>query len=126
MRLPFYLQRDFFQVTKDFNMLDGSINFVTLEKWLDKQIKSLFNPLADIISDKKENLYSKNNLKPKIQNKHFENIYYSNVEENESNLEKSTVNTFNKNGNNKLFEECEIKKLILDFLGEIKEFLKDI
>ena len=35
-------------------MLDGSLNLITLENWLDKKLKSLFNPLADIISNEKD------------------------------------------------------------------------
>ena len=30
-------------------MLNGSVNLITLENWLDKKLKPLFNPLADII-----------------------------------------------------------------------------
>ena len=32
-------------------MLDGSANFITSEKWLDEKLKSMFNRLADIISN---------------------------------------------------------------------------
>ena len=32
-------------------MLDGSFNLITLENWLEKKLKSLFNSLADIISN---------------------------------------------------------------------------
>ena len=46
-------------------MLDGSVNLITLENWLDKISKSLFNPLADIIlneEDKqKEKRFSRKN-----------------------------------------------------------------
>ena len=35
-------------------MLDGSLNLITLENWLDKKLKSLFNPLADIISNEED------------------------------------------------------------------------
>ena len=55
IRLPRFLRRDFFKATKNSNMLDGSLNLITLENWLDKKLKSLFNPLADIIRMKKIN-----------------------------------------------------------------------
>ena len=46
-------------------MLDGSVNLITLENWLDRISKSLFNPLADIIlneEDKqKEKRFSRKN-----------------------------------------------------------------
>ena len=35
-------------------MLDGCLNLITLENWLDKKLKSLFNPLADIISNEED------------------------------------------------------------------------
>ena len=34
-------------------MLDGSVNLIILENWL-HNLKSLFNPLTDIISNKKD------------------------------------------------------------------------
>ena len=37
-------------------MIDGSVNLVTLEKWLADQLKTSFNPLADIIIDKEHML----------------------------------------------------------------------
>ena len=54
IRLPSFLRRDFFKATKNSNMLDGSLNLITLENWLDKKLKSLFNPLADIISNEED------------------------------------------------------------------------
>ena len=41
--LPSFLRRDFFKATKNSSMLDGSLNLITLENWLDKKLKSLFN-----------------------------------------------------------------------------------
>ena len=35
-------------------MLDGSLNLITLENWLEKKLKSLFNPLAHIISNEED------------------------------------------------------------------------
>ena len=32
-------------------MLDGSVNLITLEKWLNEKLSYTFNPLADIISN---------------------------------------------------------------------------
>ena len=54
IRLPSFLRRDFFKATKNSNMLDGSLNLITLENWLDKKLKSLFNPLAHIISNEED------------------------------------------------------------------------
>ena len=50
MRLPFSLQQDFFKATRDSNLIDGSVNLIVFEKWLDKKLKTLFNPVADIIT----------------------------------------------------------------------------
>ena len=37
-------------------MLDRSVNLIALEKWLNENLKSMFNPLADIISNEEEKL----------------------------------------------------------------------
>ena len=37
-------------------MLDGSVNLITLEKWLNEKLKSMFNPLADISLNEQEKL----------------------------------------------------------------------
>ena len=50
MRLPFNLQQDFFKETRDSNSIDGSINLIVFEKWLDKKLKTPLNPLADFIA----------------------------------------------------------------------------
>ena len=54
IRLPSFLPRDFFKATKNSNTLDGSLNLITLENWLDKKLKSLFSLLADIISNEED------------------------------------------------------------------------
>ena len=36
--------------TKDFNMLDRTINLTTLEQWLERQLQIIFNPLANILA----------------------------------------------------------------------------
>ena len=43
-------QSQFFKHTKDFNMLDGTINLTTLEQWLEKQLQIIFNPFANILA----------------------------------------------------------------------------
>ena len=40
--------------------MDGSVNLLIFEKWLDDQIKVCFNPLADIVN--KQDLSNKNKL----------------------------------------------------------------
>ena len=54
IRLPSFLRRDFFKARKNSNILDGSLNLITLENWLDKKLKSPFNPLAHIISNEED------------------------------------------------------------------------
>ena len=56
LRLPTFLRREFFKATRDSNMLDGTVNLITLEKWLNEKLKSMFNALADIISNEEEKL----------------------------------------------------------------------
>ena len=56
LRLPTFLLREFFKETRNSNMVHGSVNLITLEKWLNEKLKSIFNPLADIISNEEEKL----------------------------------------------------------------------
>ena len=49
IRLPYQLHQRFYKFTKESNLIDGSVNLVTFEKWLKDQSKTSFNPLADII-----------------------------------------------------------------------------
>ena len=49
MWLLSFLCREFLKATKNSNMLDGSVNLTTLGNWFDKKLKSLFNPLKNII-----------------------------------------------------------------------------
>ena len=56
LRLPTFLRREFFKATRDSNILDGTVNLITLEKWLNEKLKSMFNPLADIVSNEEEKL----------------------------------------------------------------------
>ena len=41
-------------------MLDGSVDLITLENWLKKKLKSLLNPLADIILNKEDKQKERN------------------------------------------------------------------
>ena len=56
-RLPNYLRTQFFRATCDYDLTDGTINLLSFEVWLEKGLKDLFNPLAEIISlqDEKSN-----------------------------------------------------------------------
>ena len=59
IRLPYQLRQRFYKFTKESNLIDGSINLVTFEKWLEDQLKNSFNPLADIIIVKEHMLKNK-------------------------------------------------------------------
>ena len=59
-RLPLHLRNRFYKFTKDSNLIDGSVNLLIFEKWLDDQIKVCFNPLADIVN--KQDLSNKSKL----------------------------------------------------------------
>ena len=49
-RLPNYLRNQFLKSTSDSSFTDGSVNLIVFEKWLEKKLRSYFNPLADIIA----------------------------------------------------------------------------
>ena len=40
IRLPLCLQQDFFKAARD-SIIDGSVNLIVFEKWLDKKLHSL-------------------------------------------------------------------------------------
>ena len=48
--LPIKYQSEFFKHTKNFNIIDGTINLATLEQRLGKQLQIIFNPLANILA----------------------------------------------------------------------------
>ena len=56
IRLPYQLRQRFYKFTKESNLIDGSVNLVTFEKWLEDQLKTSFNPSVDIIIDKEHML----------------------------------------------------------------------
>ena len=49
-RLPNYPRNQFLKSTADNSFIDGSVNLIVSEKWLEKKLHSYFNPLADIIA----------------------------------------------------------------------------
>ena len=51
--LPDYLHTQFYKATHDRNLTDGTTNLQTFEIWLEKCIKDLSNPLAEIIAIQK-------------------------------------------------------------------------
>ena len=68
-RIPNYLRTQFFKATRDCDLTDGTINLLTFENWLERRIKDLFNPLAEIISIQEARTKQqppKENLKKKI------------------------------------------------------------
>ena len=50
MQLLYNLHEEFFKATRDCNLIDGSVNLIVFENWLDRKLKTYFNPLANIIA----------------------------------------------------------------------------
>ena len=50
MRLPYNLRQEFFKATKDLNLIDGTLNLIVFENWLERKLKTYFKPFADIIA----------------------------------------------------------------------------
>ena len=48
--LPIKYQSESFKHTKNFNIIDGTINLATLEQRLGKQLQIIFNPLVNILA----------------------------------------------------------------------------
>ena len=43
LRLPYVLRKEFYKLTKDSSLIDGSLNLIMCERWLEKQLKAFFN-----------------------------------------------------------------------------------
>ena len=43
------MRNEFGKITCNVDILDGEEDLIFLEKWLEKRLKSLFNPIATII-----------------------------------------------------------------------------
>ena len=50
LRLLYALRKEFYKFTKDLNLIDGSLNLIMFERWLEKQLKAYFNPLVDVVA----------------------------------------------------------------------------
>ena len=50
LRLLYALRKEFYKFTKDLNLIDGSLNLIIFERWLEKQLKAYFNPLVDVVA----------------------------------------------------------------------------
>ena len=56
MGLTTFLRNEFFKATRDSNLIDGSVNLITLEKWFNEKLKTMFNLLADFILNEEQKL----------------------------------------------------------------------
>ena len=61
-RLPIHLRSRFYKFTKYSSLMDGNVNLLIFEKWLDYQIKTCFNPLADTVDKQDLSKKSKTSL----------------------------------------------------------------
>ena len=50
MRLPYSLRQEFFKATRDYNLIDGSVNIIVFENRLERKLETYFNLLSDIIA----------------------------------------------------------------------------
>ena len=53
IRFPNYLQTQSCKASRDCDLMNGTINLLTLENWLERWVKNLFNPITEIISIQK-------------------------------------------------------------------------
>ena len=50
MRLLYNPRQEFFKATINSNLIDGSVNLMVFDNWLERKLKTYFNLLADIIT----------------------------------------------------------------------------
>ena len=72
-RLPNYLRTQFFKA-RDCDLTDGTINLLTFESWLERRIKDLFNPPAEIISIQEAKAKQQQPPKKNFKRKTFSNF----------------------------------------------------
>ena len=65
IRLPYNLRQKFFKATRDCNLIDGRVNLIVFENWLERKLKTYFNPLAHIIAAEDTSLKYHNPKKKK-------------------------------------------------------------
>ena len=44
------MQNEFYKVTWNLDILDGGVDLMFLENWIEKHLKIFFNPIANIIA----------------------------------------------------------------------------
>ena len=47
---PFHLRKEFYKLTKDASLTDGTLNLIMFESWLDRQLKVYFNALVEVVA----------------------------------------------------------------------------
>ena len=52
--LPYNMQNEFYKLTCNLGILDGDVDLIFLDKWLEKHLKIFFNPIANIIATQKQ------------------------------------------------------------------------
>ena len=62
--LPHNIRNDFYKATKKSDFVNGSVNLIVLERWLDSHGQNYFNSLANIVaSHKNQKINNKRNNK---------------------------------------------------------------
>ena len=56
---------EFYKVTCNLDILDGDVDLIFLEKWLEKRLKIFFNPIANVIATKGTKTYIQHQKKDK-------------------------------------------------------------
>ena len=71
IHLPNYLRTQFYKATCDCDLTDGTANLLSFESWLEKRIKDLFDPLAEIIAIQEATSKHKQHPKTVLKGKYF-------------------------------------------------------
>ena len=67
--LPCNIRNEFYKVTCNLDILDGDVDLIFLEKWLEKRLKILFYPIVNIIATQGTKTDSQHQKKIKKGNK---------------------------------------------------------
>ena len=112
--LPNYLRAQFFKATRDCNLTDGTINLLTFQNWLERWIKDLFNPLAEIISIQEARTKQQQPPKENFKKKIYSNFMNASYDKRESKGASEEREKQNERKNGLTYWLCKEKHRLMD------------
>ena len=110
-RLPNYLCTQFYKVTPDCDLVDGTTNLLSFETWLEKRIKHLFYSLAGIVPIKEATSKHQQHPKYSFQRKMFSNSMSNNADKKEKEKRVQTNMKYKETNGTRKWREAKERKI---------------